>query len=296
MLLIGAVLIVVGLALGLSGPLLSRPAVAAIVVLTLGLGAVSASSASPCIEESKYHCLSIEQDPHRPSGYELILDDAHNSYVDLKDPTFLKYRYTRWIAHAINVRYKGREPLDVLFVGGGGFTLPRWLLATRPGSDAHVLEVDGDIVALDRERLGLRTSPHLRATIGDAFSGYTIPWHLTTVEWTEEVKRVLRPGGLFAINLIDHEPLDFLKAEVATLMQTFKVVNMISPAYVGRVPTGGNVILVASERPLPNLASRMGLETEGLYDFPQGELEALVGGAEPLRDDFAPVDQLRTTE
>jgi len=314
-LLIGAVLIVVGLALGLSGPLLSRPAVAAIAVLALGLGAVSASSASPCIEESKYHCLSIEQDPQRPSGYELILDDAHNSYVDVNDPTFLKYRYTRWIAHAIDVRYKGREPLDVLFVGGGGFTLPRWLLATRPGSDAHVLEVDGDVVALDRERLGLHTSPHLRATVGDArmtildvpdhsadvvvgdaFSGYTIPWHLTTVEWNEEVKRVLRPGGMFAINLIDHEPLDFLKAELATLMKTFKVVNMISPAYVGKVPTGGNVILVASDRPLPNLASRMGLETEGLYDFPQGELETLAGGAEPLRDDFAPVDQLRTTE
>jgi spermidine synthase len=314
-LLIGAVLILVGLGLGISAPLLTATRVAAIVVVALALGALSASSDSPCLEESKYHCLSVEQDPARATGFELLLDDAHNSYVDVDDPTYLKYRYTRWIAHAIDVEDKGRGALDVLFVGGGGFTLPRWLLATRPGSSAEVLEVDPDIVKLDRERLGLETSPDLRVTIGDArmtmldvpdhsadvvvgdaYSGYTIPWHLTTVEWVEEVKRVLKPGGLFAINLIDQEPLDLLKAEAATLMETFKDVNLASPAYATGLPTGGNMILLASDRPLPNLVSRMASETEGLYDYPQEELEAIVGGAEPLRDDFAPVDQLRTTE
>ena len=41
-----------------------------------------------------------------------------------------------------------RRALDAVFVGGGGFTLPRWLAATRPGSRSRVLEVDGDLVDL----------------------------------------------------------------------------------------------------------------------------------------------------
>ncbi len=312
-LLIGAVLLLVGLGVGISGPIVSLGAVAGVVVVALGLGALTASSHSPCLRESDYHCLSIEADPARASGYELLLDDAHNSYVDVNDPKLLEYRYTRWIAHAIDVKDRGQGPLNVLVVGGGGFTLPRWLLATHPGSTAEVLEVDPEVVELDRERLGLRTSPNLRVTIGDArmtmldvpdhsadvvvgdaYSGYTIPWHLTTAEWTDEVQRVLKPGGLYAINMIDNEPLDFLKAEAATLLESFNDVNLASPALVGGQPTGGNMILLASDRPLPNLVSPMASETEGLYDFPQRELETIVGDAEPLRDDFAPVDQLRT--
>ena len=48
-------------------------------------------------------------------------------------------------------------PLDAVFLGGGGFTLPRYLAATRPGSRSRVLEVDATLVELARERLGLRT-------------------------------------------------------------------------------------------------------------------------------------------
>ena len=136
-----------------------------------------------------------------------------------------------------------------MFVGGGAFTLPRWLEATRPGSRSNVLEVDGKLVEFDRQRLGLRTSPDLRVTVGDArltmqseppssadlvvgdaFSSRTVPWQLMTSEWLRELKRVLRPDGLYALNMIDLQPLRLLRAEAATLLATFTNVRMITVA------------------------------------------------------------------
>jgi spermidine synthase len=309
-LLIGIALMAVGVVLGVIASLLSPARAAAVAILVLGLGALTASSGSPCLKESEYHCLSLEADPAYADGYELVLDDAHNSYTDLKDPTHLKFHYVRWIAGAIDSENPGRKPVDVVFVGGGAFTLPEWLIATRPGSTAEVLEVDPGVVELDEERLGLRTSAHLRATVGDArvsmlnvpddsadmvvgdaFSGYTVPWHLTTTEWLEEVERVLKPGGIYAMNLIDLEPLEFLKAETATFLDTFQHVRLVT------IEKGSaNTVMFGSDRRMPELVSPAAARAEGRFAYSQAELVRFAAGTEPLRDDFAPVDQLRTAE
>jgi spermidine synthase len=240
-----------------------------------------------------------------------VLDGDENSYVDLEDPRNLGFfRYTRWIASAITPLGQPKAPLDAVFVGGGGFTLPRWLAATRPGSRSNVLEVDGRLVDFDRRRLALRTSPRLRATtgdarltmrreptrsadvvVGDAFSGLTVPWQLMTIEWLDEVHRVLRPGGLYALNMIDLRPLALLRAEAATLLRVFHNVRMITPAGEDGRPVGGNAVLIASNGQLP---VQPGPPAAGASIFDRAAIVRLVGAAKPLRDDFAPVDQLQT--
>jgi len=310
--LIGAVLLLVGLGVGLGSPLLPSAAAVVVVVAATGLGALAATADSPCMKETKYHCLSLEAVPAQAGSSLLKLDDAYNSYVKRDDPTYLKFRYTRWIADAIDGFSPGRKPLDAVFVGGGAFTLPRWLQATRPGSHSEVLEVDGGVVSFDEEHFGLRTSPGLRAVVGDArmtmrdiaddsadvvvgdaFSGYTVPWHLTTTEWLEEVKRVLKPGGLYTLNVIDHDPFEFFKAEAATLLKSFADVRMITIYFQGGVLAGGNAVMVASDRPLPKAVSST---TAFGYTSLLPEVEKFAAGAEPLTDDYAPVDQLRTVE
>lgn len=92
----------------------------------------------------------MEADPNRPSGRVLLLNSAQHSYVDLADPTHLEYAYTQWFgAVADETAPKGRR-LDALHLGGGGFTMPRYLTATRPGTDNLVFEIDGALVDLDR--------------------------------------------------------------------------------------------------------------------------------------------------
>jgi hypothetical protein len=311
-LMIGIVLVLVGIALGAQARLLSPAAVIGVALLAVGFGALSGTSASPCLRETNYHCIELEADrsPGKDRDYQLVLDGVHNSYVDLDDPTRLRYEYTRWIGDSVVAFFPRRPPLNAVFVGGGGFTLPRWLLATHPGSQAQVLEVDGDMVDFVEDRLGLRTSPALQVSVGDArmtmreiesgsadlivgdaFSGYTVPWHLTTSEWLDEVHRVLKPGGLYALNLIDLQPLDFIKAEGATLLDSFSEVRMITFVDKRGELYGGNIVMLASNRPM---SGKVGSRAYGGATYLKSAVEELAGGADRLRDDYAPVDQLRT--
>jgi MFS family permease len=311
-LLIGAMLILIGLGLAMSSSLVSPAGIAGLAIAAIALGALTVSRDSPCTRETKYTCIRVQPDAKRSTGYELILNDTYNSYVDIKDPSYLGYPYIRWLAAAIDAKVPPPKPLDMVFVGGGAFTLPRWLEATHPGSDSQTLEVDQGVVDIDEERLGLRTSADLRSVVGDAritmrdvpsnsadvvvgdaFSGFTVPWHLTTKEWLEEVKRVLRPEGLYAMNIIDLGPLEFFKAETATLLEVFSHVEFLTYPKRNGDPYGDNMELLASDRPI---AKPVGTRREGGFLYRQPVAEALAEGAEPLRDDYAPVDQLRTFE
>ena len=38
---------------------------------------------------------------------------------------------------------------------------------------------------------------------GDAFNDFSVPWHLTTREFNEKLKKMLTPNGVYMINIID---------------------------------------------------------------------------------------------
>ncbi|HST54372.1 MAG TPA: fused MFS/spermidine synthase [Solirubrobacteraceae bacterium] len=307
---IGILLVLAGVLLGAYTQMFNTSKLLAPVVGLLALGPVTPLLHSPCDVESTYHCVRVATDPARSTARLLVLDQDYNSYVDLKDPTLLVFPYTRWIGDAINAIGRPKAPLNGVFIGGGGFTLPRWLLATRPGSHAQVLEVDRVLVDVDRDRLGLRTSPQMRSTIGDArvslhgvptgsadvvvgdaFSGLTVPWQLMTIEWLRDVKRVLRPEGLYALNTIDAPPLGLLRAEAATLLASFTNVRLITHTGADRRPVQDNEVMLASDGPLPPERSPAAF---GATTFDRQAVVQLVAGAESLRDDYAPVDQLQT--
>ena len=302
--------IVVGLGVVLAGAgiVLSvrvgrRPRAATLAALLLIVG-VAQAAPSPCQWETAYYCVSVLADPARPSGRVLLLDDLRHSYVDLSDPTHLEFRYTRLFAEVIDATMPD-APVEALHLGGGGFTFPRWLAATRPRSKSTVLELDPEVLAVARNRLGLQTNRDLRVrtgdarlniaeepddgfdvVVGDAFGGLSVPWHLTTVEMVSEIDRVLRADGIYVLNVIDAGPEDLVRAVLATLDQVFAHTVLIAP------PDGpaGNHVLVASDR-------RM---TVGDVDSADGVVVAgpaltrFVGSAQVLRDDHAPADQLLT--
>ncbi|TDB75904.1 fused MFS/spermidine synthase [Micromonospora sp. KC723] len=320
---LAALLGVTGLALGVylrrqegagrAGPGRVKAALAVLGLVGAGLGAVAPN---PCDVETAYHCARVAVDPSRASGRVLYLNSAQHSYVDLADPTHLEYAYTQWIGAAADVAAPEGRRLDALHLGGGGFTMPRYLSATRPGSHNLVFEIDGGLVDLDRRELGVRPGPELRAVVGDArmlvaaeptdsrdfvvgdaFGHLVVPWHLATREMAAEVRRVLRPGGLYVQNVIDYPPGRFIRSEVATVAAEFRHVALVAPADALAGAVGSNFLIVASDAPLPSdaLGQRLG-DLDSVPDLLSGgALAAFVDDALVLTDDYAPVDQLLAT-
>jgi SAM-dependent methyltransferase len=264
---------------------------------------------APCDEQTRYYCLSVREDLHRPSGRTLVLDDLRHSYVDLDDPRHLEFWYVRRLVDGIDVLAPA-GPIDAVYVGGGGFTLPRYLRAVRPGSTQTVLEIDADLVDLVQDELGFaagedveivigdgrlsladRPAASADVVVGDAFGSRAVPWHLTTEEFLGDIRQVLRPGGVYVANLIDGPGQRFLRAEAATAASVFEhVVVILGPdAASGR---RGNSVIIASDDPIDGAALDDRRRADGDDGALVGDLAAFIEDAPTLTDDYAPVDQL----
>lgn len=277
------------------------------------LGVALVGIQGPCDVDTAYYCARVQADPQRDGGRVLILDDLTHSYVDLDDPAHLELAYTRRMADAIDIRFPAGRPLDAVHIGGGGFTMPRWLAATRPGSSSTVLELDAAVVVLAHRELGAADIPGMQVrtgdartslqalpagsadlVVGDAFGSRSVPWHLATREFAAEVERVLRPGGLYLLNIIDHDPLAFLAAETATVATVFDEVGLMAPPEQLNGGSGGNAVLVAVDGSLDwaGLDRRAAQRGEPGSVLDPAAAGGFAGPAMVLTDGYAPVDQL----
>lgn len=317
---IGLALVIVGVATWAG---LGR--MAKLGVSTMGLvllaGAASFAASDPCEYESAYFCAFVVADPERSSGRTLWLDTLRHSYVDLDDPSHLEFTYAQAASDILSAIAPPGEPLRVAHVGGGGLSLTRYLRATRPGTQSTVLELDPLLVQIAVDELGFVPGPDVEIItgdarlniqtlednsrdliIGDAFGGVSVPWHLTTVEFLAEVKRVLADDGVYVLNMIDYEPLGFARAEAATLADVFDTAMVFAPASRLEGERGGNFVMAATNGTLPEAAivsrnvSRGDddalISSSGFTERTATTFAAFVDGARVLVDDFAPVDQL----
>jgi len=215
-------------------------------------------------------------DLDRTDAWLLFIDGVPQSGVDLGDPEYLEFEYVRRIGHVADLAFPPGEPLRVLHLGGGALTLPRYLQRTRPGSRQLVAELDDALTALVRGHLPLPAGHRIRVraadaravtesvqpasydlVIADVFAGAVTPAHLTTAEFAAATARALRPGGVYAVNVASGTPregLDEARSAVATVRSEYKETCMIAEASVLRGRRRGNLVIVASDQPLPEAA------------------------------------------
>ncbi len=304
---VGVLLVASGLGLWVLGPRPSRAATAGSVGAMSAFAGVALVGAtllgSPCDTQTDYYCVTIVDDDDRAGGRTLVLDDLRHSYVVADDPTHLEFWYTRRFADAVDL-FDLSRPIDVVHVGGGAMTVPTWVQTMRPDSRQVVFEIDDELIELavgefDRTvgpgtgldvvagdaRLSLADRPDDSAdlVVGDAFGSRAVPWHLATAEFVADIDRVLRPGGIYVLNVIDGPAQNFLAAQARTIGETFEHVAVVlgPSAADGRL---GNSVVVASGEPFEHLDADGGRIVD--------DLDGFVDGAPVLTDDFAPVDQL----
>jgi spermidine synthase len=242
-------------------------------------------------------------------GWTLYVNGVPSSHVDLDDPTRLDFEYVRWFADAVDVLAPEGEPLRVAHLGGAGCTFARYVAATRPGSRQVVLEIDAAVLEVAKRAFALRSGARLRLRVADAragladlpdageevvvrdaFSGSTVPSHLTTLEFLTEVRRVLADGGLYLANLADDPRLALARREAATVLASFAHVALIAEPGQLNGRRYGNVVLAGSDAPLPEAALVRRLASDAVPARLLGtdEVRAFVSGYRPLRDPVTP--------
>jgi spermidine synthase len=244
-------------------------------------------------------------DADRDGSWMLLVDGTPQSHVDLDDPTHLEFEYVRRMGHVLDLAGEPGAPLDVVHLGGGALTLPRFVAVTRPGSRQRVVEIDQPLTDLVREHLPLPRGARIRVRADDArvglaalhadsadvvvcdvFAGARTPAHLTSTEFAAEAHRVLRPGGVYAANVADGPPLRFARAQVATLRSVFRHVCLLAEPGILRGRRFGNLVAVASDAELPIAAftrrcARDPMPSRVVHDE---DLQHFAGTARPVHD------------
>nr|WP_277605757.1 fused MFS/spermidine synthase [Glycomyces sp. L485] len=235
----------------------------------------------------------------------MVADEVVQASVDLDDPSYLDAEYMQRISYLVDAMAPAKRPLRVLHLGAGALAMARYVAATRPESYQQAVETNQELVALVRAKAPLprRVKVKIRHTdarqaveaapedcyeliIGDVYDRARVPAHVTTVEFLSEVKRVLRPGGHYAVNLCDGGRMRFLKPALAAMSAVWPhLAIMVEPAIM-RGKRFGNVVAVAADAELP--AEVLRRRCAGA-PFPcrvvaGAELAEYVGGATPATD------------
>ena len=180
-----------------------------------------------------------------------------------------------WYRRVVEAR-QGLGKATACFYGGGGFIFPRWFSVEFPASPRiDVAELDPAVYEVVKSQLGysaefserIATSlndarnfvdDRLRNNVelvgrnqppvtydfiyADAFNDFTIPFHLTTLEFLRKTHDLLSDRGVFQANIIDIYPRIEVPGEL---------IGHGEAEFSGRLPTNFVTIDVRRDRPVP---------------------------------------------
>lgn len=221
--------------------------------------------------------------------------------------------YARTVPAAYLLKPDLRSSL-MIGLGSGGAGL--YLLRRIPDLSIDYVEIDPAVEEVARRYFFFETGPRMKLATEDgrnflrassrrwdfifcdAYIGQSVPFHLTTVQFLDEVKRHLVPGGVFGLNLAAGLADPFSQAIYRTVRERFDTVYLFLPR---RAP---NVVIMATADPLtlpPGGLAKRAQELDRRLRFDpsfavlaswRGEVSLDMRQAQILSDEFAPVDRL----
>jgi tetratricopeptide (TPR) repeat protein/MFS family permease len=276
---------------------------------------------SNCLRESNYFCIQVTNgvvDGRYPVRI-LHLDRLAHSTVYLEDPTLLMTGYENVIADLAGLLARETPDLKAVFIGGGGYTLPRYVEEVYPQSGIEVIEIDPEVTQVAFEYLGLRPDTRIvsynedarmavpkldsgryNLVVGDAFNDLSVPYHLTTREFNDQIRALLTENGVYAINVVDKlHTGNFVRFFVHTLQETFPYVYLLREDADWKDDAWKTHAVAASSRPLSlaevKEASIQAGRGEPVTSFmPPAVFEAWQSSRHSvlLTDDYAPLDNI----
>ena len=286
------------------------------------------ATSTGCLHETAYYCIRVADNPtasDHQTVKELILDHLVHSYNSLEDPNFLEYGYIKVYAEIADylAQRVPNQAIRVLYVGGGGYTLARHIEATYPNARQEIMEIDPGVTQTVYEQLGVDRSRTNIITynvdgrlmvnqllqqnagqydliIGDAFNDLSIPYHLTTLEFDQSLKRLLKPDGFYLALVIDKlRGGKFMPAYTDTVLQVWPAVQVLSDAEPWQSAAPSTYVVAAGNEAVApeRLATIHGQGSNGsavTHIMPGDLMHQWLDDAHApiLTDDYAPVDNL----
>ena len=186
-------------------------ALAALTVLACSAQTVIYEKASP------YNTIIVTED-HK--GLRTLLFErggGRQSVVKPGDPDHLELAYARVALAGLALC---EEPRRILVVGLGGGSLPMFLRKHYPAATIDAVEIDPGVVDVAKKFFGFIEDEHMRVHLGDgrqfiektrqadydiifldAFGAHDVPKQLTTQEFLQFTRRVLKPNGVVVSNV-----------------------------------------------------------------------------------------------
>ena len=267
-------------------------------------------------KQTQYFLVTVEEDSR--SWRHMVFNPNKGSQgiwnPDAPDELISNYcRFTAIFLPAID-----RLPKRVLFIGLGAGIVPRFLRKQFPETIIDIVEIYGDIPGIAENYFGFEKDERMNVSIGDgrdfinrakekydiifidAYSATNIPFQLTTAEFYRKVYDSLSPSGMMTANIANLGKPKFISSELKTVLGVFPDLAVFVCA------NRSNYILFAPvSRKLDNSelkANALKIETEKNLNLKmcdmidtrmtEGELRKMTDGAEPLKDDFAPVETM----
>lgn len=188
-------------------------------------GTPLAADGKPRLIETPYNVIVVSQEETGLRPWRTLATDpgAFQSAIYVHDPDTLALAYTRFFALG---PYINPKATSVLMLGGGAYSVPRWLLHPDTPLDqkalrVDVVELDPNMTQVAKDRFTLKDDPRMRIIHDDARrflnrstksydlvfvdvfgSYYNIPFHVGTVEAAQAMRRAVAPGGALIMNVI----------------------------------------------------------------------------------------------
>jgi len=287
------------------------------------LYAIPLSENTYLYKESDYYTIKLNKTISSDQKTELqalVLDNLIHSYVCLHNPLHIEYEYERIYSDVLKWKLKKDSRFKTLTIGGGGYTFPRYMELYYPNAQIDVVEIDPEVTRIVYSHLGLPKNTRITTynTDGrwfvmnckekydviftDAYNDLSIPYHLTTKEFAQQLKNILNPDGIIMSNIIDNFQIGaFLPSYMRTLQEVFGKKNVyllsVSPDFANtRISTfiviaGNGTIDIKHfdnhvKSHLKGYATSVVVPEELVNEF-MSRPHSIV-----ITDDYAPVDNL----
>jgi spermidine synthase len=296
----------------------------AMLVLSSQQGRWSKSQGDCHMIESPYNSIRIFEGVDPGMGgrrVRLMATDPGYSqsgmYVD--EPEELYFRYTQYYALGPFFVPHARR---VLMLGGGGYSVPKWLLSPRsPLGQEHelqltVVELDPVMTDVARRHFGLRHDQRLRVRHEDARvflnrqqdqydlvfvdvfnSHYAVPFQMGTCEAGMALRRAVAPGGVLLMNIISAvEGADGrLFQSICKALRPFFAhlrVYCVDGDMDCASKVGNLMLLAFTVAPQEDIAAREAAASPQIAEMLRTRYAGSLDFATPaLTDDFAPVER-----